>query len=59
LTFSAVILACELDNAPEALDGAPGALPYLGEIKHAGGDAARFERWDAGVAARMRVGDLQ
>jgi hypothetical protein len=53
------ILTSEIDNALEALDGAPGALLHLAGLKHSGGDAARFERWDEGVAGRMRVGDLQ
>jgi hypothetical protein len=52
------VLAYELENALEALDGAPGALLYLAGIRHAGGDAERFERWDVGVAARMNLGDL-
>jgi hypothetical protein len=51
-------LTYELNLALESLDGTPGALLYLAGLNHAGGDAARFERWDAGVAARMRVGDL-
>jgi len=52
------VLAYELDNALEALDGAPGALLYLAGLKHAGGDAARFERWDAGVAGRINLREL-
>jgi len=51
-------LVDELDNALEALDGAPGALLYLAGLRHACGDAAAFERWDAGVAGRMNVGEL-
>ncbi len=51
-------LAYELDLALEALDGAPGALLYLVGLRHAAGDAARFERWDAGIAGRMNMGDL-
>lgn len=51
-------LVDEIDNALEALDGAPGALLYLAGLKHAGGDAARFERWDAGLAGRINLGEV-
>ena len=51
-------LTGELDLALEALDGAPGALLYLVGLKHAGGNDARFDLWDAGVAARMNLGEL-
>ena len=53
------VLVSERDTALEALDGVPGALRYHSGLRHAKGDAAAFERWDGGVAARMRVGDLQ
>jgi hypothetical protein len=54
----ACVLAQELDNALEALDGAPGALLYLAGVRHARGDHAAFERWDAGLAGRIRLGEF-
>jgi surfactin synthase thioesterase subunit len=35
-----------------------GALLYLAGVTHAGGDAARFKRWDAGVAGRINLREL-
>jgi hypothetical protein len=52
------VLGYELENALVCLDGAPGALLYLAGLQHSAGDAARFEKWDAGVAGRINVGEL-
>ncbi len=51
------------ESVPVVLDYSPtisdaGALLYLAGLRHSAGDVARFERWDAGVAARMRVGEF-
>jgi hypothetical protein len=51
-------VAAELDVALEALDGAPGAMLFLAGLIHARGDAAAYGRWDAGIAARIAVGEL-
>jgi hypothetical protein len=51
-------VANEIEEALECLDGAPGALLYLAGLKHAGGDVARFEKWDAGLAGRMNLREL-
>lgn len=52
------VLVGEIDNALEALDGAPGALLYLAGIKHAAGDKARFDAWEAGLAGRINLREL-
>jgi len=52
------VLGDELDTALEALDGAPGATIYLAGLQHCAGDAARFERWDAGLAGRLNLWEL-
>ncbi len=52
------VLGDELDNALECLDGAPGALLYLAGLKHARGDSAQFDKWDAGLAGRINLREL-
>jgi hypothetical protein len=53
------VLWQELDLALEGLtDGVPNALLYLAGLKHAGGNLAAFDRWDAGVAGRINLGEF-
>ena len=51
-------LANDLDNALEALASPLSASLYLVGLRLAKGDRVAYDRWDAGIAGRVNLGEL-